>query len=150
MLINLQGLGEDQLIERLAQGESLKQIALLHGIGYTTLVEAIHRNAELLARYRSARAMAAERYDDLALETLLLADASSGPALQKAKNIADHYRWRAKAYAPGVYGDRQTIDLGNKPGETFELNTQRLVIGADEILARLATRQSERDVEDAE
>jgi hypothetical protein len=74
----------------------------------------------------------------------VIASAPDRFALEKARELAHHYRWRAKAIAPRDYGDRVTnehtgagggpialaaIDMKNLSDEELE-NMQRLLAKA--------------------
>jgi len=66
--------------------------------------------------------MAAAAWDEKS--ELLLTNAKDNFELMKAKELAHHYRWRAKAIAPRDYGDKQVDqDKGKNTVEHVDVPT---------------------------
>lgn len=76
------------------------------GVNISTLIEWAEEDPQRSARMRAARELAARAWDELA--ELNIAAASDPFELSKARELAQHYRWRAKAVAPREYGDKVT------------------------------------------
>lgn len=114
----LQDIGIDGLCERLRKGESEVQIARSLGISNSWLSEWINANPERSARAKAARMAAADAYADKAEQVLI--EASDPFEIQKARELAHHYRWMAKTRDPRQYGDKQQV--------TQDVNVQARVV----------------------
>jgi hypothetical protein len=108
----------------------------------STLIEWSEQDAQRSARMREARQRSARVWDERAEH--VITTAGDPFELNKAKELAHHYRWRAKAIAPREYGDKVTqehtgadggpiaiaaVDLKNLSDEELE-NMQRLMMKA--------------------
>ena len=71
-----------------------------------TLSQWIASDEEHSARAREARIHAARIWDEKALS--VIEQALDPFELQRAKELAHHYRWRASKTAPKEYGDKVT------------------------------------------
>lgn len=93
-------------------GTSLSAIAEQYKVSLGSLIAWISETPERAARTRTARQEAAKLWDEEA--TRLIAEATDGFALSKAKELAHHYRWRASKIAPREYGERLELagDIG--------------------------------------
>ena len=96
------------LCARIEDGDSLTHIAESLGVKVSTLTMWIARDDERSARARESRIAAASAYADLALKTLQ--EARDPFEVQRAREIASHYRWQASKANPAGYGDK--IELG--------------------------------------
>lgn len=96
--------GLDALCEAIADEQSLTSIARGLGITPGSMLAWVDADPERSARVREARRQMAAIWDERAERLLSEADDEFG--LKKAKELAHHYRWRAKAIAPKEYGDR--------------------------------------------
>src|SRR5690606_38082038 len=98
----LEGLGTDDLCQRLRAGETLTGIAKDIGLkSVGTLLNWIGADPERSARAREARSAASAMYDEQAQQAIL--DASDPLELAKARELAQHLRWRASQVDPGSY-----------------------------------------------
>lgn len=105
----LDAIGIDAICERIQSLETLTGIAQSLGIRLSRLQDWLAADAGRSARAREARATTAAQYDDDALRRI---DAAMDPfELAKAREAAQHLRWRASKIAPKEYGDKSTIDL---------------------------------------
>lgn len=97
----------DLLCKRIESGESYRGIARSFGIDDSTLREWIGQDAPRSARASASRRLAAAAYDELALEGL--ENAGDPFELAKAREAAQHLRWRASKVNPASYGDRTVL-----------------------------------------
>lgn len=105
----LEGLGTDELCHRLRSGETLTGIAKSIGLkSVGTLLQWIGADPERSARAREARSAASAMYDEQAQQAIL--DATDPLSLAKARELAQHLRWRASKVDPGSYGDKVQVD----------------------------------------
>lgn len=110
----LDAFGLDAVCERISEGLSLTDIAIEAGVSKGTLLAWLDAVPDRSARAREARAVSARHWDEQAEKELR--DASDAFELAKARELASHFRWRAKSIAPKDYGDKvQLADAdGNK------------------------------------
>lgn len=106
----LDGLGIDGLCDRLRAGETLTGVAQDIGLkSVSTLLEWLGRDVERSARAREARAAASSMYDEQAQHAI---ERAQDPLeLAKARELAQHLRWRASKVDPAGYGDKSTLDV---------------------------------------
>lgn len=115
----------DTIVEMILQGDSYKTIAQKLNIGLTKLHE-FTSNTNHSARVREALIISASTFDDKAEQVLL--DAKRDMVeIQRARELAQHYRWKASKRAPRVYGDK--LDL-TTDGEKIQ---QTIVWGGKQI-----------------
>lgn len=104
----LNDLGIDAVCARLMSGDSQRAIADDAGVGLMTLVDWIAADPVRSARAREARIAAARQFDEKAEYELR---AATDPfTLAKARELAQHYRWKASKASPKEYGDKIEID----------------------------------------
>lgn len=74
------------------------------------------QNAEpgRLERVNDTRRQAAQLWEERA--ATVIAEAKSGFELQKARELAHHYRWRASRIAPRQYGDKVQQEITGAGG----------------------------------
>ena len=105
---------EEKIIERIASGETLTAIAKDLGKSRAALSDWLAAESSRSVRAREARTRAAAAWDDMAEE--VIEEAADPFELAKAKELAHHYRWRAKAVAPREYGDKLQTELTGAEG----------------------------------
>lgn len=101
-------LDEDELLQRIAGGESQAEIAAALGIGAATLNRWLHSTPERSARARSAMAMSAETWLDRGLDALATAPPDA-VEIARARAIEQHCARRAAIRDPARYGNRTTL-----------------------------------------
>lgn len=99
----------EKVCDMIVEGNSMGQIAKASGCSLANLIRWIELDAERSARAKDARVLAARYWDEQAEQ--VIKDASNALEVTKARELASHYRWRAKAIAPRDYGDRQQVDM---------------------------------------
>lgn len=97
----------DELCRRLADGETQMSIAASLGISRSMLTQWILAVPERSVRAREARTQASGAFDEMALQEIQ--GATDPFSLAKAREIAQHYRWKASKADPLTYGDRTTL-----------------------------------------
>jgi len=112
------GLTEEQILQRIEDGESLASIAVGQGKNRSMLAKWLAAEENRSARARYSRQLAAQAWDELAESTIERADDAFG--LSKAKELAHHYRWRASKVAPKEYGDKLDVDMKGTMSVTLQ------------------------------
>lgn len=104
----LDEVGVEAICRRIIEGESMTAIAASFGLGTGSLRYWVSLDISRSARVREARALTGAACDDEALDRI---DAASDPfELAKAREAAQHLRWRAKAIAPKEYGEKVSME----------------------------------------
>lgn len=98
--------GLDRICEMVIAGESLTSIAAQIGVHVSTLIEWSEDDRQRSARIRESRQHSGRIWDERAES--VIAQAGDKFELDKARELAHHYRWRAKAIAPREYGEKVT------------------------------------------
>lgn len=111
--------GLDAVCDEITGGKSLTQISKDLGIHVSSLLEWVEADAQRLARTREARTRSARIWDERAEQVIAMAGDQF--ELSKAKELAHHYRWRAKAIAPKEYGDKVTNEHTGANGGAIQL-----------------------------
>lgn len=101
--------GEKAILDLVAEGRGYRSIACDIGVGVATLFEWVDAIPERSIRFSKAMEQASFSEDEAALQAI--EEASDPFSLAKAREIAIHRRWRAKALAPKRYGDKVQTDM---------------------------------------
>lgn len=111
----------DQIIEMIIDGDSYRVIAKKLKVGVGQL-HAFTMNSEHSARVREALEISASSYDEKAEEALnKLKKGCDAAEIAKARELAQHYRWKAAKRNPRRYGEKQTIDVAvKKVGKDYQ------------------------------
>ena len=133
----LDAFGIDSMVSELISGNSLTNIAKTQGVGIASLLSWIEADADRSARAREARAQAAKIWDEKAEYVLQIA--GDPFELAKARELASHYRWRAKAVAPRDYGDKVTNEHTGAGGGPITLAAVDLTGLSDAELVQMQT-----------
>lgn len=102
----LADIGIDEICRRLASGEGQGEIADSIGVNRGTFSIWLASDDKRSTRAREARTTSARHWDSQAEAVLIGANDDKPGAIAKARELASHYRWRAKCYAPKDYGDK--------------------------------------------
>lgn len=97
----------DDVCARLAAGETQRDIGESYGMSPGGFSMWLSADPERAARAREARGMAAVLWDESAEAEIR--GASDQFELSRAKELAQHYRWRATKIAPRLYGDKVAV-----------------------------------------
>jgi hypothetical protein len=102
----------DLIIDKIIDGETYRKIANDLGVGLSTLHDYLNKG-EHSARTRGALDYSASTYADKAESTLIEAEGTK-EELIRARELAQHYRWKAGKRAPKKYGDKIDVTSDNK------------------------------------
>lgn len=107
----------NKIISMLMDGQTYRSIAEALNIPLTTLHDLTSR-PEHTARVREALEISADSYADKAEQVLI--DAKSNlTEIQRAKELAQHYRWKAAKRRPRSYADKLDVTSGDEPLKNF-------------------------------
>lgn len=98
----------DEIFEDIINGLKLKEIAEKYGVKSTQFYNFL-ASKEFSARAREAQLISADQYANMAEEILKNAE-RDGIEMQRARELAHHYRWMAGKRAPKKYGDSLKLD----------------------------------------
>lgn len=108
--------GLDAVCEDIANGKTLTWISEKVGVSIGSVAAWIER-PENSARVKYTRMQMAKVWDEMALDQI---QAATDPfELNKAREAAHHYRWRASKIAPREYGDKLDITSDNEKISPF-------------------------------
>jgi len=102
--------GIDAICEMITSGQSLVAIAEDLGVSKNALFRWLAHDLDRSARAKAARAAAALAWDEEAAEAIR--SAKDLLELGKARELAQHLRWRAAKANPRQFGDRVNLDHG--------------------------------------
>ena len=111
--------GIEAVCERLSNGVTMTALAEEIGVTVGKLSQWIASDEEHSARAREARIHAARIWDEKALS--VVEQALDLFELQRAKELAHHYRWRASKTAPKEYGDKVTQEHTGANGGAIQV-----------------------------
>ena len=109
----------DAICDMIVEGNSLTHIAKTVGVHVSALVRWVENDPQRSALVREARVRSAKIWDERA--EAVIAAAPDKFELERARELAHHYRWRAKAIAPREYGDKVTQEHTGKDGGPIAL-----------------------------
>jgi hypothetical protein len=103
----LDAIGTEAIASRIADGETYREIAGSVGVGLGRLAMWIDSDPERSQACARARETSAQSFEERAQEEI--EDAKDPFELAKARELAVHWRWRAKAVNPRRYGDKVAV-----------------------------------------
>lgn len=127
--------GLDTICELIVAGESLTSIAARIDVHVSTLINWSEEDKQRSARMKEARQQSGRIWDEKAEEVIIRA--GDPFELSKAKELAHHYRWRAKAIAPREYGDKVQNEHTGKDGGPIAIAAVDLKNLSDEELENM-------------
>ena len=114
----------ERLLEGIADGQTLRALCREEGMpNWRTVYDWIDADAELAARFERAREIG---FDAIAEDILTNVDnvVAIGEHIQRSKlQVETRLKLLAK-WHPKRYGDKQTVDVGNKEGETLKVESK--------------------------
>ena len=136
----------DAICDMIVEGNSLTHIAKTVGVHVSALVRWVENDPQRSALVREARVRSAKIWDEKA--EAVIAAAPDKFELERARELAHHYRWRAKAIAPREYGDKVQQEHTGKDGGPIALaavDLRNLKDDELEHMQRLLAKASEPD-----
>lgn len=118
--------GIDWVCDQLLDLRMLTDIAREAGVGLSTLTAWIAATPERSARVREARRLAADAWVEKAEQVVV--DAKNGFELQRARELAHHYRWKASKISP-AYNDKVVQEHTGPNGGPVSVTKIELVAG---------------------
>lgn len=107
----LEAMGIDEICELISSGKSQRQIADELSINPAHFSKWLAADVQRSARAREARVLSAAHWDLQAERVLIDSDETLPGSIAKARELASHYRWRAKSYDKNQYGDKISTEL---------------------------------------
>ena len=102
--VKLDKAGTEAICDRICSGESLTHIANEYGVALSSLLAWIDAESDRSVRVREARTAMGKVWDERAEDAIK--QAGDEFELKKARELAQHYRWRATKTAKREYGDQ--------------------------------------------
>jgi transposase len=122
----LDAIGTEAIASKIADGATYREIAGEAGVGLGTFAAWIEADAERSQACARAREISAQAFEERAQE--VIEDASDPFELAKAKELAVHWRWRAKAVNPRRYGDKVQQEHTGPGGGPVQFGKLEVVI----------------------
>lgn len=113
----------DEIVEGLSIGTPLRELCRMPGMpSWRTVYNWIDADADTATRIAHARELG---YEALAEQTLDIADntAAINEHIQKSKLRIDTRLKLLACWSPAKYGNKATVDVGNKTGETLKVDS---------------------------
>ena len=108
------------ICDKLTEGISLRKLCMQDGFpAASTVYVWLDRFPEFAEKYARAREAATE---DMLEDILEIADRDGLDPQEKRVRI-DTRKWVMGRLKPKKYGDKQTVDVGNKEGETLRVDS---------------------------
>lgn len=126
-------IGIDEICAQILNGTTLTDIAKSANTTFGKLQAYLDSNPTFSARARDARIKTAKFWDDQA--TARIDNAKDKFELDKARELAHHYRWRAAMISPREYGNK-TIIAGDAENP-LEVNISKMITSADDLLKKI-------------
>jgi hypothetical protein len=121
--------GIDWVCNELMDLRMLTEIAGEADVALSTLSQWIASDADRSARVREARRLAADAWVEKAEQ--VVTEAKNGFELQRARELAHHYRWKASKISP-AYNDKVVQEHTGPGGGPVSVTKIELVAGEPE------------------
>ena len=131
----------DDLIDDLIEGRTFRELSAMYGVQVSTIHEYLNK-PENIERYALALKTSSDSYAEKA-ENVLLDAKSKLVEIQRARELAQHYRWMASKRNPKKYGDKLDVTSGGEPVQKADLST----IPSD-VLKALINANRDKDTEE--
>lgn len=118
--------GIDWVCDRIGDEATLTAIAREASVATATLLNWINLDADRSARVKAARTQMAAVWDERATEVIVAA--ATPFDLAKARELAQHYRWRASKISP-AYNDKVVQEHTGPNGGPVSVTKIELVAG---------------------
>lgn len=131
----------DDLIDDLIEGRTFRELSAMYGVQVSTIHEYLNK-PENIERYALALKTSSDSYAEKA-ENVLLDAKSKLVEIQRARELAQHYRWMASKRNPKKYGDKLDVTSGGEPVQKADLSA----IPSD-VLKALINANRDKDTEE--
>jgi hypothetical protein len=132
----------EEIIDGVANGVPLREVCRRDGMpNWRTVYDWLEADEEFAARFARARDIG---FDAIAEDILQNVDSvpAQGEYIQRSKlQVETRLKLLAK-WSPKKYGDKQTVDVGNKEGETLKVDSN-----VDKVALTLALAKAIRGEE---
>ncbi len=125
----LDAFGESRVCDLILEGHSMSFVARTAGVSMGQFWAWLVKSSERSAKIHEARVRAAARYEEMGLERIERAEDPF--ELAKAKEIAQHLRWRAAKIAPRQYGDKVTQEHTGPEGGPVQIKADLTISPAE-------------------
>lgn len=116
----------DEIIDSIIKGETYREIAEKYKVGLSTLFDFLAKD-EHSPRTREALDYSASIYADKAENILIDIDKDSNAIeMARARELSNHYRWKAGKRSPKEYGDRVQQDVKHSGEVLIESEKDRI------------------------
>lgn len=110
----MKGVKIEEVLALIIAGKTFREIAEDYGVAVSTLHEYLHKS-EHSARVNDALKISANSYADKAEEVLKdITRTSNQIEMARARELAQHYRWKASKRNPRSYGDKLDVTSNEK------------------------------------
>lgn len=133
-MAKLDELGVDAFCDRIVGGESYTAIAQSIGVSVASVCNWLALDVERSARVREADRLSARTAEDKAEQVLL----DKQMPVDRARELAAHYRWRAKMRDRKQYGDQVQVDANIAHNNLSEEELRKRMQAISEQLAGAA------------
>ena len=113
----------EDVVEMIIDGKTYRQMAKMYNIPLTTLHDFTSKS-EHSARVREALEYSASSYADKAEQVLLDAEGTL-TEIQRARELAQHYRWKASKRSPKKYGDKVDVTSAGLPVSSYVIGFKK-------------------------
>ncbi len=111
----------DTILQRLAEGESLRQICETDGFPHrTNVLKWLETREDFATRYARARESQGDAMDDRILQVAAKCEAGELDP-HAAKVVIGALQWRASKLRPKVYGDKLQQEVSGAGGEALKI-----------------------------
>lgn len=108
----LERMGITAVCDALREGMVYREIAVKAGVTLSALWRWMHEDEDRARMVRAALQDSADSFDAQAEAVLKeIPDDASKAAVSRARELAQHYRWRASKRNPKAFGDKQQVEL---------------------------------------
>lgn len=108
----------DFIIEDILNGMTYRAMAQKYGVPLSTFNDFIS-NPEHSARAKNAQITSAQTFEDKAEEVLINAE-RDGVEIQRAKELSQLYKWKARVRNPKAYGDKIDVTSDGEKINTID------------------------------
>lgn len=140
---------EERIIDGLSNGIALRVLCRQDDMpAWRTVYDWMRADEELAARVACARDLG---FEALAEDILDIADGTPaiGDHVQLSKMRIDTRLKLLACWSPSKYGNKQTVDVGNKAGETLKIEANADNISLTKLLSSFVAEQPGADEIDA-